>query len=193
MINMADYTAEFNEFWTLYGAPKNASKADAFKAWGQKSKSRPRQELLLASVQAYNIWLSEEHSRNGNGYPSKAHPATWIRGERWEGFLDQAEAILQAQKGHLQAQIADQSAASRSWLDGPWNTLKSVLLANGEINPGPVYEAWIRRTVFVESNPPEIRCSSEFLMAELEKRFGGVIRKAFPGARITVLGKTDPG
>lgn len=180
---MAEYTKEFLDFWTVYGPPKNASKKDAFKAWNQVAKARPGQELMLACASAYNLWLASEHAQNGKGYPAKKHPATWLRGECWDGFLEDAGKAVGA--------VPVPEPESRSWLDGPFQTLKTALIAeNRDWSPGAIYENWFRRTVFVDGNPVEIRCPSEFHKTALSQRFGDVIKKAFGhDTRLTVAGK----
>jgi len=174
---MTDYTADFLSFWTIFGAPKNASKADAFKAWRQKSKTRPEQSLHLAAAQAYNIWLAEQH-KDGKGFPAKKHPATWLRGECWDGYLDDAKAILEA----VQAVPAtDALGVAMSWSGGPWERLREA--ANGEWEG---VRQWASKATYIDSIPPEIMAPNSFVRDELERRYGKVIRKAFPQAQLTV-------
>lgn len=164
-----DYTAEFQAFWTLYGSPKNSSKADAAKAWAQTRKYHPKPEMLLACVQAYNTWLVSEQTKNGNGFPAKCHAATWLRGLRFEGFMDDAEAILRAQDGHSQA---DLSATAKSWEGRP----RALIMAL--VDPDE-FGVWLPQTTFIPGQPVEIRSPSQFHRDELERRFGKVIRQAF--------------
>jgi hypothetical protein len=181
---MADYSKDFCDFWALYGAPRNASKADSWKAWNQKSKSRPRQELMLASVQSYNIWLSEEQAKNKNGFPAKCHPATWIRGERWEGYLDTAEAILRAKDGHS---LADRSASAKSW-DDAWDAkFEALEQAVGK----DAFRHWFLATTISQSNGRiNIDCPSKFFRGEMIRRFATQIRDVLGrDVQLTVLGK----
>lgn len=160
---MNAYSVEFEAFWKTFSAPKNASKADAFKAWGQKAKARPSQELMLTAVRAYNEWLAKEQAAN-RGYPHKAHPATWLRGERWEGFL---EATDGGSDGPC-------PRGPENW-NGAWERLCGAL-AEDDI---PVADRWLARTIFIPGPPPEIRCESGFQREEIVRRLGRSIQAAF--------------
>lgn len=76
----------FEEFWKAYGRVPNASKSDCRKAWSQVTPNLPPLQALLQAVRSYNGWISEETHRRGKAYP-KCHPATWLRQERWAGWL----------------------------------------------------------------------------------------------------------
>lgn len=198
---MADYTQDFMLFWTRYGAPKSASKQDAFKAWNQIAKFRPPQDLLLAEVSAYNLWLAEQAAKAGREYP-KLHPSTFLRQARYEGFEDDAQAILRVADEHSQA---DLSARAKSWDGWPWSVLKAAIVqCNPDWSPGTIFENWIRQTVFSYAEceggcgspvktPATIISPSQFHRDELEKRFGKVIRQAFgQDVQLTVAKKWPP-
>lgn len=78
--------ASFEEFWTLFDPPMNARKPDALKAWGEVAEKRPPLADLRKAVTAYNSWLAAEWTKNKREFPSKQHPATWLRGHMWERF-----------------------------------------------------------------------------------------------------------
>lgn len=69
---------EFEIFWTAY--PRRVAKASARKAWLQTSKIRPPLNELLAAIEN-QCQSSQWQKDDGQFIP---HPATWLRGERWE-------------------------------------------------------------------------------------------------------------
>lgn len=189
-----EYTEDFNAFWKAYRSPdlKNSSKLGAFQAWQKTIKSRPSLEIMLACVEAYDNWLIAERAKNKNGFPAKCHAATFLspRQERWEGFLDDAEAILATQKpqdGHSQA---DLSATAKSWTPGWLAALKAA-----GVEPNQIEHWFLPATLIyrVGQDKVEIRSPSQFHRDELERRFGEVIRKAFgPDVQLTVSAKKSP-
>lgn len=86
------YPEDFESFLKAYSPPKNYKKPDTLKAWNQTAGSRPPQADLLRAVAGYNEWLAAETRRRKSDYP-KQLPATWLRGEVWNGFLDAAPDI----------------------------------------------------------------------------------------------------
>ena len=73
---------DFEEFWKVW--PKRCAKADARKAWAQTKDIRPELTNLLNAVKAAcktEAWMKE----GGKYIP---HPATWLRGERWDDELE---------------------------------------------------------------------------------------------------------
>lgn len=89
----ANYTEEFERFWTEYAPRKiapNASKFDAFKAWNQVAKERPPLETLLSTLSAYKASLKRPQGRDCFA----KHPASWLRGRGWEPFLEAVEANI---------------------------------------------------------------------------------------------------
>jgi 2'-5' RNA ligase len=73
---------DFDTFWALY--PKKVAKADARKAWAQTKDIRPELTNLLNAVKA--ACKTEAWMKDGGKYIP--HPATWLRGERWEDELE---------------------------------------------------------------------------------------------------------
>lgn len=178
----AGYPLDFIEAWQHYKNPKNASKSIAYSCW-MRIKDRPDQALFIACIKAYNSWLDDQTKRNGREYP-KCHMATWLRQRRWESFLDDAEAILRASQT---GSAPEALAIAKSWAGAPWASLKAVL---GPDDAG--IENWVSKATFIASQHPEIRSPSKFHAEELEKRFGRVLRKAFPDVRLTYVGQKNP-
>jgi hypothetical protein len=73
---------DFDTFWAAY--PKKVAKADARKAWAQTKDIRPELTNLLTAVKA--ACKTEAWMKDGGKYIP--HPATWLRGERWEDELE---------------------------------------------------------------------------------------------------------
>ncbi len=73
---------DFEEFWKVW--PKRCAKADARKAWAQTKDIRPELTNLLNAVKA--ACKTEAWMKDGGKYIP--HPATWLRGERWEDELE---------------------------------------------------------------------------------------------------------
>jgi hypothetical protein len=72
-----DYSPEFLCFYETY--PRHESKRDAWKAWGQTTKSRPPTDELVAILRRQiisNNWIPERREFT-------PLPATYLRGERW--------------------------------------------------------------------------------------------------------------
>ena len=73
---------DFHEFWNVW--PKRCAKADARKAWAQTKDIRPELTNLLNAVKA--ACKTESWMKDGGKYIP--HPATWLRGERWDDELE---------------------------------------------------------------------------------------------------------
>jgi 2'-5' RNA ligase len=73
---------DFQEFWNVW--PKRCAKADARKAWAQTKDIRPELTNLLNAVKA--ACKTEAWMKDGGKYIP--HPATWLRGERWDDELE---------------------------------------------------------------------------------------------------------
>ena len=72
----------FEEFWKVY--PRKVAKAEARKAWAQTEKIRPSTDALIEAIRAQS--QTEQWMRgNGQFIP---HPATWLRGERWDDEIE---------------------------------------------------------------------------------------------------------
>ena len=67
----------FDDFWAYY--PKKVAKQDALKAWGQLT--------MFDQVDIEQVY--ELHVRTWRGKEPQfiPHPATWLRGRRWEDDL----------------------------------------------------------------------------------------------------------
>ena len=70
----ADYTAEFEEWWSVY--PRKEAKADALKAY-TAARKRIDPQTLLNAVRRYALLKA------GEDKDFVKLPAGWIRGERW--------------------------------------------------------------------------------------------------------------
>ena len=73
---------DIDKFWVLY--PKKVAKADARKAWLQTKDIRPELTNLLTAITA--ACKTEAWMKDGGKYIP--HPATWLRGERWDDELE---------------------------------------------------------------------------------------------------------
>jgi hypothetical protein len=70
--------SDFDLFWECY--PKKKAKLDALKAWKQTENLRPPIEQILAALDTQS--QSADWTRDGGQYVP--HPATWLRGGRWD-------------------------------------------------------------------------------------------------------------
>ena len=70
---------DFDTFWAAY--PRKTAKAEARKAWNQTAAIRPPVQLLLTALA--DQCKSEQWQRL-----VIPHPATWLRGERWEDVVE---------------------------------------------------------------------------------------------------------
>lgn len=82
----SEYTREFEDFWEAFPRSPNASKADAFKAWGQVADARPATVVMVMAAKSYARWLTDERARRKGGDVPVCHASTWLRGRRWESF-----------------------------------------------------------------------------------------------------------
>jgi hypothetical protein len=76
-----DKKVSFDEFWRAY--PRRVAKAEARKAWDQTESIRPPIGDVIAAIQrSATQWTDVRFV---------PHPATWLRGERWDDevtFID---------------------------------------------------------------------------------------------------------
>ena len=145
----------FAEFWTAFDPPQNARKPDARRAWAATAHLRPPQRDLLAAVAAYRAWVAEQSRKQKRDYPLQ-HPATWLRGEVWNGFLDGAQA-------------ADESGAR-----GAWNGQAGALV--DEIGAA-VFAAWFAGTSFEPGPPARIIVPGEFRRKWIADHFGAALAR----------------
>ena len=68
-------TEDFESFWSAY--PRKTAKAEARKAWRQTEAIRPDLQRLLTAIA--DQCKTDQWQRH-----IIPHPATWLRGERWE-------------------------------------------------------------------------------------------------------------
>ena len=77
----------FAEWYAIY--PKKESRKDAEKAWGQIGTAN-QQKALLALPNHVQMWLSR-----GTEIQFLPHPASWLRGYRWEDEIVIAKPKVQ--------------------------------------------------------------------------------------------------
>ena len=75
---MTDESPDFAQFWTAY--PRRIAKGEARKAWRQTASIRPPLGTLLAAIEAQK--RTDQWRKDGGIFIP--HPATWLRGERWD-------------------------------------------------------------------------------------------------------------
>lgn len=178
------YTDDFEALWKAYGPVKNSSKIMAFKAFTKLTvEERPEQSLFLAEISCYNKWIDEESKKQGRPYP-KCHMATWLNQRKFEGWEDDARAILAAQEANLGATLV----SAYSWVEtGAWPRLEAALISSiSDVSPVAVFESFIRQTTFIPGNPPEIKCPSKFHRDQVENKFGIALKRAFGEVKLTV-------
>lgn len=85
------YPDAFEFLWDTYRAAgnRNATKADAFKAW--KRLPQGEQTACFDGLLAYVMWLMEERKKRPDT-PAK-HLATFINKRGWEPFMEEAHGV----------------------------------------------------------------------------------------------------
>lgn len=73
----------FDEFWEHY--PKKVAKLDAIKAWGQLT--------MFDLVEIEGVYELHCRSWRGKDPDWLPHPATWLRGRRWEDAVTRPKAL----------------------------------------------------------------------------------------------------
>ena len=73
---------DIDKIWAHY--PKKVAKADARKAWVQTKDIRPDVTTVINAITA--ACRTEQWMRGGGQFIP--HPATWLRGERWDDELE---------------------------------------------------------------------------------------------------------
>lgn len=79
------YSTDFEMAWKEYPTTPNMSKKDAFKAWRKVERNLPPIDMLCYAIRAYKTFLAVP------GSPQVKHMQGWISGERWEGWLEEAQ------------------------------------------------------------------------------------------------------
>lgn len=75
----------FAAFWQLY--PRKVAKKAAEKAWAKLAPDAALVEQIMAGLRAQ---LSQMRARDKQFIP---HPATWLRGERWNDEIEQPKPL----------------------------------------------------------------------------------------------------
>ena len=162
----ADRASDLKEFLRAYKPPRNAKPADTRKAWGEvASIRRPLSEMVAAAVR-YNEWLEGEWKRNKKQYPQKQHPATWLRGEVWNSFLDHGAALV------------DVNA-----LGSLWDGKAAPLVA--EIG-GTKFLAWFSEATFEAGPPAKLIFEKQFQANWVSQYFEKQLRAALGEFSISV-------
>ncbi len=152
----------FEEFWKAYDPPKSARKPEARQAWAATSAIRPPQDQLLRAVAAYRAWVTAQSAAQKRDYPMQ-HPATWLRGEVWNGFLDTG---------------ADEGEARAAW-GGQAGALVDAIGA-------AVFAAWFAGTSFEPGPPARITVPGEFRRKWIADHFGAALSRCYGDCRIEV-------
>lgn len=144
----------FEDFWKAFDPPKNARKPDARRAWAATAHLRPSLKDLLAAVAAYRAWITDQSRKQKRDYPMQ-HPATWLRGEVWNGFLQTGvpDAVVEAWDGRAAPLVAEIGAAQfAAWFSG------------ANFSPGP---------------PARIQTASEARRKWIREHFETQLRRCF--------------
>jgi hypothetical protein len=152
----------FEEFWKAYDPPKAARKPEARRAWAATADIRPPQDQLLRAVAAYCAWVAGQSAAQKRDYPMQ-HPATWLRGEVWNGFLDAG---------------VDEGEARAAW-DGQAGALVDAIGA-------AVFAAWFAGTGFEAGPPARITVPGEFRRKWIADHFGAALTRCYGDCRIEV-------
>lgn len=153
----------FEEFWTAYDPPKSARKPDARRAWAATAAIRPPQSELLRAVSAYRAWVAGQSAAQKRDYPMQ-HPATWLRGEVWNGFVERADA--------------DDADARAAW-DGQAAPLVDEIGA-------AVFAAWFAGTTFEAGPPARITVPGEFRRKWIADHFGAALARCYGDCAVAV-------
>lgn len=148
--------AGFEDFWKAFDPPRNARKPDAKRAWAATAALRPPRADLLAAVAGYRAWVAEQSRKQKRDYPLQ-HPATWLRGEVWNGFLAPAPA--------------DGRAAAKAW-----NGHAAPLV--GEIGAAQ-FAAWFAGAQFSNGPPARIKIAGEFKRKWIAEHFGAALARCY--------------
>jgi hypothetical protein len=99
----------FDRWWTIY--PHKVAKKDARKAWRQLAPSESLEDKLYAALQE-QIRIRHRLLVQRQWVADWPHPATWIRGERWEDELAPVPRMTMASSADLQ-QLKDEANRRR--------------------------------------------------------------------------------
>lgn len=112
----------FEEFWKAFPKTPNMSKSEALKAWSrlQRDGALPEQALMIASTQAYALFLATQSKGRKEPHPP-AHAATWLNQRRFDGFIEEAQART------LAAEMDSKHTPDWADLDPVWAKIKDSL------------------------------------------------------------------
>lgn len=99
----------FSDFWVIW--PKRVARKDALQVWGNMSAADRRAAL---DAVPYHLALWQAEGRGTKMYP---HPATWLRGRRWEDEISYRPDLSAGQQRQVDAR-ARMRAAVRGGNDG---------------------------------------------------------------------------
>jgi len=106
-----DKETSFDEFWQQY--PNKKAKKDAVKAWGKLKLTIGLIDLIMGSLVKHKMsidWVKD----NGKFIP---YPATWLKGERWNDEVEEAQTALFANKRKLSKADQDMEELGRMMAD----------------------------------------------------------------------------
>ena len=83
---VSDTPQAFDQFWAIW--PNKKGKKDARKAWAQAMRAGHSPAEIIGGVEPYK--------RNKPDWQAWLHPATYIRGERWEDEYENPNAEREA-------------------------------------------------------------------------------------------------
>lgn len=185
------YPPDFEEAWRLYRsrgpANPNDSKSKGFRAWMQTVNARPAQEPLLACIDEYLDWLIGQHRECSRlrrpPFPAKAHFSTFIspRENKWEGFLEAAEARLRRL-----TQTAEERHAALPKEDGTgfWTRLRWDL---GEEK----FAAWFQGASYDEKGRRVLVPTTDFRLSWIGEQYKFALERA-AGGPVTVSRPSEP-
>lgn len=151
----ADPDSGFADFWKAFDPPKNARKPDARRAWAATAAIRPPLTDLLAAVAGYRAWVGEQSRKQKRDYPVQ-HPATWLRGEVWNGFAPSQPAAGDAAQA--------------------WGGRAAPLV--GEIGAAQ-FGAWFAGAQFTEGPPARLKVAGEFRRKWVAEHFGAALARCY--------------
>lgn len=179
MFPSASYPADFEVVWRAYHPCKNDSKAMALKAF-EKSKRRrlhcgafgPR---LVLCIEMYGLWLEAENAKRAKQRQSdhpRAYFSTFFNQDRWEGFLEDADAKLRAQR----------APADLARFAGWERQAESIIREKGR----PVFDAWFAGMTYKPGAPCELVFARPYQAQRVATAFSSVIRREFGACFLTV-------
>lgn len=155
------YPEDFSAAWHVYKSPATSSKKDALKAWIQTARSRPSDEIMLSCIVSYNAYLARENEKRRMARQSehpKCHMATWLRQERWDGFMPSGAS-------------SKPLSTHPSW-NGSRETLERQIRQED-------FNGYFALLEFRAGPPPAIICPTQFMADHVARKFQFPLRRAF--------------